>query len=175
MTELEKVTAERDELLRMQKFFLLFASNCSIADTNDCIEWQGNKDSKGYGRIHGHGGTVKSHRLSYCLHAHCSLRSISEDVVRHTCDNPGCVNPKHLLAGSNLDNVSDRFKRGRSAKGEANGWSKLTSEQVAQIKAFYRKGVRGRGAVSTANRFGVCHSTVQRIISGERWAHHEGL
>lgn len=173
--ELEKVKAERDALARMQKFVLIFASNCRMADTDDCIEWQGNRDVKGYGRIHGHGGTVKAHRLAYCLHAHCTLESISSDVVRHTCDNPSCVNPRHLLVGSNLDNVADRFERGRSAKGEANGWAKLTAEDVAQIKAFYQKGVRGRGAVSTAKRFNICHSTVQRIISGERWAHHEDV
>ncbi len=170
---LRSIQEERDALARMQKFVLIFSASCRMADTDDCIEWQGNKDAKGYGRIHGAGGTVKAHRLAYCLHTQCTLESVSGDVIRHTCDNPGCVNPRHLLIGSNLDNIADRVERDRSAKGEGNGWAKLTSEDVAQIKAFYQKGVRGRGAVSTAKRFNVCHSTVQRIISGERWAHHE--
>lgn len=149
------VMDERDSLARMQSFVLRFASNCEMHDTNACIEWQGNKDIKGYGRIHGHGGTIKAHRLAYCLHTHCTMESISEQVVRHTCDNTGCVNPNHLLLGSNLDNIADRYERGRSAKGERNGWAKLTSEEVSQIRAFYQKGVRGRGAVSTPKRFAV--------------------
>lgn len=172
--ERDQAREERDALARLNKFALIFSANCSMADTDDCIEWRGNKDAKGYGRINGHGGTVKAHRLAYCFHAHCTLDAIQGDVIRHACDNPGCVNPRHLLTGSNLDNIADRVERGRSARGEDNGWSKLTSEEVSEIKSFYRKGVRGRGSVSTAKRFGVCHSTVQRIVAGERWAHHEG-
>lgn len=54
-------------------------------------------------------------------------------VIRHTCDNRLCINPEHLLIGTHKDNVSDRVKRGRSAKGEDNGRSKLTESEVLAI------------------------------------------
>lgn len=36
-------------------------------------------------------------------------------VVRHTCDNPPCVNPLHLLPGTHADNEQDKARRGRGA------------------------------------------------------------
>lgn len=36
-------------------------------------------------------------------------------VVRHTCDNPNCINPWHLVIGSQAENVRDMLERGRAA------------------------------------------------------------
>jgi hypothetical protein len=58
-------------------------------------------------------------------------------VVRHTCDNPLCINPDHLLIGTHNDNVQDKVNRGRQAKGTHNGRSKLTEPEVIDI--FYSK------------------------------------
>ena len=54
-------------------------------------------------------------------------------VVRHTCDNPGCINPDHLLLGTHADNVMDKVKRNRGATGTKNGRSKLTESDVISI------------------------------------------
>jgi len=35
-------------------------------------------------------------------------------LVLHTCDNPLCVHPAHLLTGTHADNIADRERRGRT-------------------------------------------------------------
>lgn len=57
-------------------------------------------------------------------------------MLRHACDNPLCCNPDHLLTGTQQDNINDKVARGRQAKGEAHGMSKLTTKQVERMRAL---------------------------------------
>lgn len=91
-----------------------FLNKVNIPDNpKDCWEWQANKD-KGYGKIGINGKSVLAHRFSYLM--------FNGDptglVVRHTCDNPGCVNPSHLMLGTCADNSRDMVERGRSHHGK---------------------------------------------------------
>lgn len=54
-------------------------------------------------------------------------------VVRHSCDNPKCINPSHLSTGTVTDNAMDRNSRNRQAKGARNGSAKLTDEDAVKI------------------------------------------
>lgn len=36
-------------------------------------------------------------------------------IVRHTCDNPSCINGRHLIEGTAADNTADMIQRGRAA------------------------------------------------------------
>lgn len=55
-------------------------------------------------------GSLRAHRVAYWL---TTGEWPADHVVRHTCDNPPCVNPAHLLLGTHSDNTQDKMDRGR--------------------------------------------------------------
>jgi hypothetical protein len=69
-----------------------------------CWEWQGWRDQDGYGQH----DKMRTHRIAYLID-HVD----APPVVRHSCDNPPCVRPSHLLGGTMQDNVDDKMRRGR--------------------------------------------------------------
>lgn len=107
----------------------------------------------GYFKIGINKKTMLLHRLVYQQENNCFITP--EQVVRHKCDNPHCINPEHLEIGSNYDNIQDRNKRNRTAKNEKHGRAKLTNEQVIEI--YHMTGSQQ----SIANKFNVS----QRLVS----------
>lgn len=107
------------------------------------------------------------HRLVYCEHNKCSLESIKGKVVRHTCDNPRCINPEHLLIGSRGDNNRDRAERGRSAKAVPSR-RKLNQAQADTIRTRYNPKRVGNkapdGVTQLAKDYGVDINTILNII-----------
>lgn len=81
-------------------------------EVNSCLEWQGCYNTDGYPRISWKGSANgKLHRVVWELHTNKSAKGL---IVRHTCDNPKCINPNHLDIGTSLDNVNDRTQRDRT-------------------------------------------------------------
>lgn len=83
-------------------------------DDRECWLWKGAKTGNGYGNfsVQELSSKVPAHRVSYCL----STGDYPDAglVVRHKCDNPLCVNPRHLEIGTQADNMNDMIKRGRT-------------------------------------------------------------
>lgn len=80
-----------------------------------CWTWFKSKDQCGYGMIGiAPGRCNRAHRVSYELHVGPIPAGM---IVRHSCDNPPCVNPAHLSVGTDADNVRDRDSRGRGDGG----------------------------------------------------------
>ncbi len=137
-----------------------------------CIEHQGYKNSNGYGVRSVGGIKYLAHRLAYCEANGLELVSIAGRVVRHTCDNPACINPAHLIIGTQADNMQDKVERGRQrgqGKGESNTTSKLTAKDVLAIRERYKPRHKVDGLKQIAYDYGVSLMQIHRIVTNKNW------
>jgi hypothetical protein len=152
-----------------------FWSKVDVRGPDECWEWQGSKREKGYGLLFLRGNRVDSaHRVSWELH---NGREVPEGmVVRHTCDNPSCVNPAHLQVGTYADNLQDGIERGRVKPRRGTPFSKehkppgtkLTEEKVRQIRSRYAQRAKPK---TLAAEYGVSKRTIHNIVKRKIWAH----
>lgn len=116
----------------------------------------------GYGEVYFDGQRLAAHRASYFVHN----GEIPEGhVVRHTCDTVGCIEPSHLLTGTQRDNGQDMAARHRGLIGLRNHVVTVPPELVADAVAEYRRG--GISQQALAHRLGVARSTVGRWVRAE--------
>ena len=133
---------------------------------NGCIEWTGPLYSNGYGSFSTGYDDKLAHRVAWEL----ANGPIPEGmVVRHSCDNRKCVNPGHLLIGTQGDNMRDMIERGRAAappRGALSPRCILTRDMVDRIREARRNGESARSISAWA---GVSPAHVSRVSTGARW------
>jgi hypothetical protein len=108
-----------------------FWERVKVGEPDECWIWQGNKSRKGYGVFHmwRTRQNARAHRLSFAI----ATGSLPEGYyICHRCDNPPCVNPAHLFAGTPTENAHDRDRKGRHVMAP-HVVAKLTEEQVSAI------------------------------------------
>lgn len=140
------------------------------AGPDNCWPWTAGRGRYGHFKFRGH--QVGAHRFSYLM-----VRGPIPDglLVCHTCDNPICVNPRHLFLGTPLDNMLDKVAKSREShkgprkqiEGTRNGMAKLTPEQVRSIRG------RADSRKIIAAEFGVSLSLVSAIRNNKIWKHLE--
>lgn len=140
------------------------------ANINNCWDWMGGISRGGYGnfgvRINNATKNIICTRLSYFIHNNKDPYGFA---VLHKCDNRKCVNPNHLYLGSNKDNSEDMVQKNRQASGVNNGSSKLSEQQVIEIRKEYV--FRTVSFQKLANKFNLAKATVKSIIKRETWKH----
>jgi hypothetical protein len=153
-----------------------------VQKTDTCWIWTAAKEGLGYGsfRVESY-RKIKAHRYSYEL----AYGPIPKGLhICHHCDNPPCVRPDHLFAGTDADNGADKARKGRSnwgwrhdaslnptvrnpLHGERNGRAKLTLSQVGQIRLEY---VPKQVTVPMLMaKYGVSRAAIQRVIYRKNW------
>jgi hypothetical protein len=138
---------------------------------SDCIEWQGPKDRYGYGMKSFQGRTRPAHRAVYCETHGISYKNLRAQVIRHGCDNPGCVNPQHLIAGTHAENSQDMVDRDRSCRGERHYNRKLTEAAVLEARNLYTYNHPEFSCPALALRYGVTKSALWQALIGATWKH----
>jgi hypothetical protein len=73
-----------------------------ISKTDSCWFWNGGITGRGYGAFWLKGRIVSAHRFSYELYR---KKIPKGKVIDHVCNNSRCVNPDHLQAITQKENV----------------------------------------------------------------------
>lgn len=133
-----------------------------VEKTETCWMWLGAKLKTGYGSIGVNGKTLRAHRVSYTLE-HGDIPDGM--LLRHSCDNPLCVNPSHLILGTKTQNTQDALERGQHVVGESHHFAKIPNQAIATIRAALSAGVSGK---YLAKQFGVAQSTISQIKNNTR-------
>lgn len=145
-----------------------FWEKVDIKGEDDCWIWKASM-SRNYGSF---GITtsrcVRAHRVAWTLTYGLIPKG---KCVLHHCDNPSCVNPKHLFIGTQADNVYDMYKKERAAnnRGEDHPQRKLSEKQIVEIRNKYNP--RKYSTIKLGKEYGVHTATIQDIISGRSWKH----
>lgn len=166
-----------------------------VAKTAECWTWQACKGRRNYGLFFDGSRLIPAHRFAWEI----THGPIPEGLlVCHRCDNPPCVNPAHLFLGTHQENMLDRNKKGRAARGERhvsrlhpetlmrgdshysrtrperlargerNAKTTLTADQVRAIRAAYGT---GPSYADLAQAYGVDRGTICNIVRRKTWAH----
>lgn len=155
---------DKEELRRRMRRFW---KKVGKKGTDECWPWLANKDKDGYGMFWLNGRNHGAHRVSFEFH-HRILKP--GELACHTCDNPSCVNPSHLFAGTHLENHRDRDAKGRKAPttGEMNGQSRFTEADVIAIRVKRAAGAR---YCDLRREYGCGEFAIRGICTRKRWNH----
>ena len=129
-----------------------------------CWPWQGATNPGGYGHFYiGNNIWIGAHQLSWWI-THGRRPELN---VLHTCDNPICVNPSHLVLGTPQDNGDDCIAKGRSNVGSKHGNSKLTEKDIEQIRFESLFIIEEE----LAKKWNVTRSNINHIVNRKTWNH----
>jgi hypothetical protein len=121
-----------------------------------CWLWERAQQKRGYGVVCIRGKIELAHRFSYIVYK----GPINENLkILHRCDVPLCVNPDHLFAGTDRDNLVDAYLKGRKGK--------LSTSDIKQIKLFRKNGHSLR---ALARLFGVTFKAISYWDNHDREA-----
>lgn len=132
---------------------------------DDCLFWPYSRDNHGYARFYD-GSRMQAAHIEVCERVN-GPRPTPRHQSAHSCGNGhlGCISPKHLRWATISSNQSDRAVHGTSNRGTRQWLSKLTEQDVIEIRSL----VGAHSKTEIARRFGVSRSTIRSILNGQSW------
>ena len=137
-------------------------------DRNGCWIWTRSFNTNGYGSTSYKGKQTSIPRLIYALTN--PLENVTGKCICHHCDVRACINPKHLYAGTKLDNARDTVRRNRISRlfGRSNASAKLSERKILKARALNASGISTR---ALGRKFKVSQSAISNAIAGRTWPH----
>lgn len=141
---------------------------------DQCWEWDGCRSDFGYGLLSFGGKSVKAHRVSFAIKNGVEILKRKDIKICHSCDNPPCVNPRHLFSGTQAENIADMINKGRKVNpaprlGAENPAAKLSMESVRNMRRHRIK--TGDSYAKIGKIFGVSNMTAFRTVTRKSWSH----
>lgn len=135
-----------------------------VGDQSDkCLIWPYRLVPSGYG-LAVIGGVQKRASRWMCILAHGNPPHEKAEAA-HSCGNASCVNPKHLRWATPKENALDKVSHGTEIRGERNGKTRLTADDVISIRSA------PPDLRTLMDLYGVSKGCISKIRSGQRWGH----
>jgi hypothetical protein len=137
-----------------------------------CWNWKGNMfTTTGYGQFKNgnvrDGSPTNASRAAWILFKNPDIGRW--DFICHKCDNRRCVNYEdHLFVGTGADNMQDASIKRRINHGEDRPQSKLTEDNVREMRLLREKGASWN---ELKDRYGVAKNCVRSACMGITWIH----
>lgn len=137
-----------------------FWTKANVRGDEDCWPWTACMDSAGYGRFTVSAAMrgIPSQRVAFYL----THGRWPRPCCLHTCDNPACVNPRHLVEGTQAENVADMVGKGRHRVR-----TKVSERDVQIIRLLV--GRIGVSQKEIAERYGMSEDGVSCIVLRKSW------
>jgi hypothetical protein len=145
---------------------LSFLRNLVGHEGEECVIWPYGRLSNGYPVVGvGGRGCVASRVICEMVYGPVPFAGAE---AAHSCGNgnKGCVNPCHLSWKSPLENSADKYRHGTIVRGSSIRSSKLTENDVLDIRLRLASGDTVSGI---ARDYGVWPAAISRIKTGRRW------
>lgn len=136
---------------------------------NNCLEFTGSLNNGGYGTISFRKKIWKAHRMSWVL---TKGEIPNGKFVLHKCDNPKCIDPKHLFLGTQAENIIDcknkkRWGLPKPTFGTQNHFAKINPKIVLKMRLIRKKNKLSYKKIGEL--FNISTMTAFRAIKGESW------
>jgi DNA-binding XRE family transcriptional regulator len=128
-----------------------------------------NGGKRGYGSFawdDGSGGELRNVGAHVAAYRIFKGRVPARKLVMHTCNNRPCCNPRHLVAGTQKQNMEHCIASRRTATGERQHLAVMTWERVRTLRARYADGAT---QMELADEFEISQPTVSQITRGITW------
>lgn len=164
-----------------QKYIDRFWTYVKVTEPDECWTWTAARTKQGHGyfniKLNGKFKQIGAHKVSLMIQG---ITIPKDKVVMHICDNPSCVNPRHLQIGTYKDNTQDMIQKGRNnhLKGENHVHAVITEDLARKIKseAVILTDIPGRQYKKTnfsqvAKKYNVPRHIVDCIANNLTWRH----